>query len=164
MSNATCAACGERILKRDRFVIAGTEVFHPQCISDIPRSKMHRLASRTREIMADKDRLRFELEAMRETLRRAQEADRSHQAAAKVAVEWERSMYQDAQAALMATRAERDRVERERGQLAAALQSARAELALLKAMGPNVRTDLAADEKQDTRDPLEVRASLLELE
>lgn len=146
-----------RIIKRDRFVIAGTEVFHPACISEIPRSKLHRVARRALEVSREKDSIRFELEAAKETLRRVHEAEKVRVAATRVEWEWQRSLYKDAQTDLEATRRERD-------QLSAALQSARAELALQRAMGSTVRAEPVSEEKQDTRDPLEVRASLLELD
>lgn len=157
MSNATCASCGERIHKRTRFVIAGTEVFHPDCISNIPNSKLHRLADMTRNLRLEVDRAKFETEAAKETLRREVEVNRASRTAAKIELDWERTRNKEAVAELADLRREREQLQR-------ALQSARAEVALQRALGPAVRTDANLDAAQDTRDPLEVRASLLELD
>lgn len=173
-----CASCGESIRKGRPIKLAGTEVFHPECVGELATSRTHRLAKKTLDQQVDLSRLRHDLEVAREQLRRQEARAESVEQRARF-VENEiagcrriLSIAQDLKTSddLVIARLQRD--------LAAATtagERARNELALLRTLAqpapqPTVVRSAETipeptpDAEPETRDDLVIRASLLELD
>lgn len=173
-----CASCGESIRKGRPIKLAGTEVFHPECVGELATSRTHRLAKKALDQQVELSRLRHDLEVAREQLRRQESQGASAEQRARLAdqelagLRRVLSMAQDLKASddIVIARLQRD--------LAAANSAgdrARNELALLRTLAqpapqPTVVRAAEAipeptpDAEPDSRDDLVIRASLLELD
>lgn len=177
MSAATCAACGGVIGKGERFVLAGTEVFHRNaaCVRDIARSALTRAKAETLQVREQLARVEREALSLRREL-----ADTKLELQG-METEWDatRKLLNRAENARVG---ERQRVTEQarlvenadrqldaiRGQLRQSqneLATARAEIARLQSDALRRATDdLPVPAEKDTRDATEIRFSLLEID
>jgi seryl-tRNA synthetase len=152
---AECAVCRKAILRNDRFVLDGTEAFHPYCLQDRYRSALRVAQQHQTELQKQLDATRRAAARIEEDERRARnEASQRH--AAQIRLE--------SQAATL-----RDELARSQERLRAvegALAAARNEGATLRAEVAKVRQETvpAEDTKNDIVDASSVRFGLLELD
>jgi hypothetical protein len=176
---ARCASCGEGIRKGQPIKIAGTEVFHPECVGELATSRTHRLAKKTLDQRLEISRLRHDLEVAREQLRRQEtHADNADQRARFVENEVAglRRILSIAQDIKTSDDIVIARLQRDLTIANATGQSARSELALLRTLAqpapqPTVVRQMteqiaepAPDGDKAPEDDLVIRASLLELD
>lgn len=162
---ATCAVCLTPIMKPEKFVLSGTEVFHARCVVayGTTNSVVNKQRQQAADLRAQIERLRYELEHEK------QRADHERTVAQRIAGERER-MGNDLGVALSDARSWRVRMEearRERDEAVAARDASRREALLHQTIqGTPVAPAVAATPEpvKDERDSTEVRFSLLELD
>ena len=167
---ATCAACLEPLGGGEKFVLAGTEVFHRECAKDIASSIGHR---QKQEIV----RLRGLLDRATADAEMATQRAQNFEGESRRALSDNRHLQLDLARSETNTRTLRHSVDRARDERDAAIEETRSlsvaverqrrELALHAAMGPVPAPATATPDSKaatDTRDDTEIRFSLLEID
>lgn len=150
---ASCAACLRPLLRSERFLLEGTEVFHAACLGQAYRSKLRIAEQRTRELEAQLGDTR------RAAARVEAEAGRFRNEATARAAE-----VISLEGRLAGARAELDLAQERLRSRQDELQGARNQNAALRAELATVKQERVEDKHEDDRDASVIRFSLIELE
>lgn len=150
---ASCAACLQPILRAQRFVLDGTEVFHAACAGQAYRSKLRMSEVRVRELEDQLASTRQAAARVESEANRLRNESTSH--AAKLTI---------AESRLATTRAELELAQERLQATQVELQAARSGYIALRAELEAVKRGPPPEEQKDDLDASALRFKMLELD
>jgi len=160
-----CAVCVAEILGDEKFVLAGTEVFHVRCVK--AKGTLSSVGNRRKAMLSELKTQMATLESRAQIAEaRARSIESSREIAQAELVRVKEQLYEHTRL-VDDYREQRDRARRERDEAVAARDAARRENALMQQVGhqtPQTPTSSDPAAQDDGKDATEKRFSLLELD